>query len=129
MVEAGLRGKYVSEWDGINDCISFSEYHDTLEKQETLHLAINECRYVIEHGIDAAWTTFDLEDRATWPKSEYAPSGKAWLWMDSEGYFEVCPWFGTAANIIGSHMEKYADPADLMSSKKRPVQTEGENDA
>jgi len=34
----------------------------------------------IQAAINSLWTPFDPQDPETWPKSEYAPSGDAWLY-------------------------------------------------
>ena len=53
--------------------------HDAWEKQPN-NFGLDLCVIAaIQAAINALWTPFDPQDPETWPKSEYAPSGKPWL--------------------------------------------------
>jgi len=70
--------------------------------------------------INAAWTTFDPEDKETWPKSEYAPSGVLWLRIFIPNSIKIAisqaTWGGSPSGWRLT--AAYADPADLMPTRK-----------
>jgi len=69
---------------------------------------------IIMASIGAAWARFYLGDKDTWPKTEYAPSGKAWLCLThyNDGTLSADNIFISAARWSGCMA--YCDPADLM---------------
>lgn len=74
----------------------------------------------VQAAIYEAWPAFDPEDKATWPKSDYAPSGRMWLKLHRDGSFDFGTWRKNHVLWIGPNFDitHYADPADIGPTQK-----------
>jgi len=102
----------------ISTAMAKAAYSRSHTMTSTTTRSINGFRTCVQAAIDKAFTPFDQQDPATWPKSEYALSGAHWLvWFEQPCLLK---WNGAAFCDDDCNYYKavsYADPADL-----RPTQ-------